>query len=126
MSHQVYLVSTAGLPLDHQAIFVETNSDKSGQVFHVTGSIQNGMKYETEARENPEETPAFVSKELLGRVAKADYSRIDIICRQITPPAKQFDGPKRIDPKMPLRRCNEWAQEAIEALKSEGIFEKSR
>jgi hypothetical protein len=44
------------------------------------------------------------------------------ICRSIPPPKKQFNGPKRLYPKEPLRRCQEWIDEAVEALISNGIL----
>jgi hypothetical protein len=123
MSYQVFLVSYLGAPRDHQAIFIETNSDKSGQIFQATGNIQNGMTYESKPGKRPEDSASFVKKELLGTVTTANYSRIDAVCKQIPPPAKQFDGPKRINPNVPLRRCQEWTQEAVQALKNEGIFQ---
>jgi hypothetical protein len=123
MSYQVFLVSYLGAPRDHHAIFVETNSDKSGQIFQATGNIQNGMTYESKPAKRPEDSASFVKKELLGTVTTANYSRIDSVCKRIPPPAKQFNGPKRINPNVPLRRCQEWTQETVQALKNEGIFQ---
>ena len=123
MSYKVFLVSSLGAPRDHEAIFIETELDESGQIFHVTGNIQTGMKYESEARKKPEESISFVKKELLGTVPIANYSRINSVCERIPPPAKQFNGPKRINPNVPLRRCGEWTREAVQALKNDGIFE---
>lgn len=36
---------------------------------------------------------------------------------------KQFNGPKRIEPSVPLRRCQEWTDESIRALKNEGALQ---
>lgn len=119
MSYQVFLVSYAGVPRDHHAIFVETNSDKTGQIFQVTGDIQNGMTYESKPGKRPEDSASFLKKELLGTVSTSNYPRINNVCSQIPPPAKQFNGPKRIDPSIPLRRCQEWTQEAVEYLTGE-------
>jgi hypothetical protein len=87
MTYQVFLVSCAGAPRDHQAIFVETNSDKSGQIFQVTGNIQTGMRYESKPAKRPEESLSFVKKELLGTVTTANYTGIDPACRRNPPPA---------------------------------------
>ena len=67
--------------------------------------------------------PAFVSNEYLGIVSTSNYSRIASVVNGIEPPKKQFNGPKRIDPNKPLRRCQEWTAEAIEALKTSGVLE---
>jgi hypothetical protein len=123
MAHQVFLVSYAGAPRDHQVIFVETNPDRSGQLFQVTGNIQTGMRYESKAAKRPEDSASFVKKELLGSVTTANFSRIDPACRSNPPPAKQFNGPKRINPHIPLRRCQEWTKETIQTLKNEGIIQ---
>lgn len=122
MSFKVYLVSSVGAPRDHHAIFVETKADRSGQIFQVTGNIQSGMKYKTESGKQPEESASFQGKTFLGTVTAADYSSIDSVCRAIPAPPKQFDGAKRLYPRQPLRRCQEWTADAIDALRSRGII----
>ena len=122
MPFQVFLVSSAGAPRDHLAIFVETGPDNSGQIFQVTGNIQTGMNYESKLAERPE-APTFIKKELLGTVTTANYPQIDGVCRENPPPAKQFDGPKRINPGVPLRRCQEWTTETIWTLKNKGLIQ---
>ena len=117
------MVSFLGGRGNHIAIFVETKDDNSGQLFHVTGTIQLGMKYESKSGKKPEESLTFVEKELLGTTTTANYSRFDAVCRGVPPPAKQYNGPQRINPKVPLRRCTEWAWEAVQALKDEGILQ---
>lgn len=121
MSYPVFLVVSLGFSLDHHAIFVETNPDQSGQIFQVTGNIQTGMKYETKPGIKPENSAEFLSKELLGHVAASTYPRVNEICTQVPVPGKQFDGAKRIDPKTPIRRCQEWTKEAADALKQAGV-----
>ncbi|KAJ5367860.1 hypothetical protein N7541_001801 [Penicillium brevicompactum] len=103
MSYNVYRVSYAGLPRDHHAIFVEMNNDQSGHLF------QSGT---------------YQSKEFIGRVAAADFARILPTCESIPPPKKQFEGARRLYPKEPLRRCQEWTQEAVNALVTAGILKK--
>ena len=125
MSYQVFLLSSLGAPRDHQAIFVETKSDQSGQVFHVTGSIQDGMTYQSRPEARPEDSVTFVGKKLLGTVATTDYGRFESVCQRIPPPAKQFHGAKRLHPHVPLRRCGEWARETVQALTDEGVLQTS-
>lgn len=124
MSFNVYRVSYAGLPRDHHAIFVEKNHDQSGHVFQVTGDIQNGMKHEDKPAKKPEDSATYQSKELIGNVTAADFARIKSTCESIPPPKKQFEGPRRLYPKEPLRRCQEWTQEAIQTLVNAGILKK--
>ncbi|KAK7212016.1 hypothetical protein V2G26_019194 [Clonostachys chloroleuca] len=120
--YQVYLVEYLGAPRNHHAIFVETDADGSGQIFHVKGDIQNGMTYESKAGRKPETSASFVSKSPIGQIDESGRSRIDGILRGIPPPKKQFNGPKRLYPREPLRRCQEWTREAIQALRSEGVL----
>ena len=126
MAHQVYLVVSAGLsPLDHHAIFVEMESDGSGQIFQVTGNIQNGMTYEQKSAKKPEDSATFHEKKHLGQVSTIDFPRLQQVCEGIAVPEKQFDGPKRLYPKKPLRRCQEWTKDAVEALISAQLIVKS-
>lgn len=94
MSHQVYLVAFLGVTRDHHAIFVEINEDKSGMLFHVIGDIQKGMTYETKASRSPDKSTSFVGMDLLGTITTSNYLRVESVCQQIPPPAKQFDGPR--------------------------------
>ncbi|KAJ3536444.1 hypothetical protein NM208_g6714 [Fusarium decemcellulare] len=121
--YPVYLVESLGAPRNHQAIFVQTRNDESGTVFHVTGNIQEGMTYESsQLATKPDLSPTFISKSQLGWVIVDDLSRIDSICRANPPPAKQFNGPKRINKNQPLRRCQEWTRETIGYLKAKGVL----
>ncbi|KAF5005576.1 hypothetical protein FDECE_7983 [Fusarium decemcellulare] len=121
--YPVYLVESLGAPRNHQAIFVQTRSNESGTVFHVTGNIQEGMTYESsQLATKPDLSPTFISKSQLGWVMVDDLPRIDSICRANPPPAKQFNGPKRISKNQPLRRCQEWTKETIGHLKVQDIL----
>lgn len=121
MSYNVYRVSYAGLPRDHHAIFVEMNNDQSGWLFQVTGDIQNGMIH----NDKPEESGTYQSKIAIGTVAPGDFARIKPTCESIPAPKKQFEGPRRLYPNEPLRRCQEWTQETIDALDKAGILKNS-
>lgn len=124
MSYQVSLVSFACAPRDHHVIFVETEEGGSGQIFHIKGRIQQGMTYETKPVRKPEESTTFITRELLGTVTMENYPRIDSVCKQFPPPAKQLDQAHRINPSVPLRQCQEWTQETLQALKNEGILQQ--
>ncbi|KAH9908219.1 hypothetical protein F4778DRAFT_468651 [Xylariomycetidae sp. FL2044] len=123
MSHYpVFLIEYLGAPRNHHAIFVQ-NKGKSGTLFHVKGDIMKGMEYETRVTsQNPELSNTFISKSPLGWVKAQDVSRVDTVCRANPPPAKQFNGLKRINKNVPLRRCQEWTKETTESLKAEGIL----
>lgn len=123
MSYYIYKVASLGTPRNHHAIFVETDASGSGVQFHVTGNIQSGMSFETEAAQRPEQSVTFVDKTLLGWVAVGNFQYIEGVCRGVPPPLKQFDGPKRLYPKEPLRRCQEWTNEAIQALAASGLLQ---
>jgi hypothetical protein len=123
MSYSVYLVSSVGAPRDHHAIFVETGINGSGSKFQVTGNIQEGMVYQQKSDEKPEDSITFITKSYIGTISEADFARIQFVVGAIPPPAKQFDGPRRIKSREPLRRCQEWTNEAIQVLKDQGILQ---
>ncbi|KAI7544177.1 hypothetical protein KC331_g6965 [Hortaea werneckii] len=114
------------MPRDHHAIFVETNTDTSGRLFHVTGTIAQGMLYEEKELKFPDLSYSHENMTLLGAVDKADLDQFRQICQSIPPPKKQFEVPKRLNPKEPLRRCQEWTEEAFDALKGQGILKASQ
>jgi hypothetical protein len=123
MSYTVYKVSYIGAPRDHHTIFVQTNADGTGHIFQVTGDIQNGMVHGHKPGRKPEDSASFVKKEYIGTVSMTNYARIESVVNGIEPPKKQFNGPRRINPQEPLRRCQEWTAEAIQALKDSGVLE---
>jgi hypothetical protein len=121
--YPVYLIEYLGAPRNHHAIFVEAEDDGSGTLFHVKGDIQTGMTYETrQTSKKPDLSNTFLSKSQLGWVSVENLSRVDSICRANPPPAKQFNGPKRINKNQPLRRCQEWTSETIGSLEAEGVL----
>ncbi|KAI7086111.1 hypothetical protein KC356_g5279 [Hortaea werneckii] len=125
-SFKVYKAECPGMPRDHHAIFVETNIDTSGRIFHVTGTIAQGMVYEEKEIKFPDVSYSQEDMTPLGVVEKADLDRFRQICQSIPPPKKQFEGPKRLDPKEPLRHCQQWTAEAIDALKGQGVLKAIR
>ncbi|KAF2236462.1 hypothetical protein EV356DRAFT_565600 [Viridothelium virens] len=112
MPYKAYLASSLSVREDHHAIFVETDDDHSGYLFHVVGSIREGMRFGHRPSRNPKESPLFVSEEYLGTVSNANFHQIESIVNAVEPPKKQFGGMKRINPREPLRACQEWAADA--------------
>lgn len=105
-SAPLYLVEPLGALRNHHALFLENQPDGAGTVFQVKGNIQQGMEYKyKENKEKPELWADFLSKSQLGWVKAEDLPRVGSICRANPPPAKQVDGPRRINRNQPLRRC---------------------
>ena len=125
-TYDVYLLSSAGMPRNHHALLVETNHPVTGagHIYQVTGNIQNGMKFEDKPSARPtEEDPTFISKFRIGFVAEETYrTTCRDVCLSIEVPKKQFDGPKRLFPYRPLRRCQEWTEDAIRTLTERGVL----
>ncbi|KAF5127158.1 hypothetical protein E5D57_008086 [Metarhizium anisopliae] len=81
------------------------------------------MEFEEKSTNNPETSANFVEISPLGWVAAGDLDRMRHICMSIPPPKKQFNSWKRLYPKEPLRRCQEWTNEAIDSLTRDGSYE---
>jgi hypothetical protein len=81
---------------------------------------------------DPEAQIDFISLERLGSVSREDFQgngkqlgngRIKEIIESVEAPKKQFDGSRRIDGgKGVLKRCQEWVEEVVEKLRSEGML----
>lgn len=115
MSYSVYTVELLGSgPRNHVRLFVKTRDDGSGQIFHVIGTILQGMTFETRSEGVPENEVLFVpgSKKYVGEIAQSAIGELDALCRSIPPPAAQMNlNGTRKDPTKALRRCGEWAGE---------------
>lgn len=124
MSYNVYTVEYLGSP-NHVGLFVETNTDKSGQIFHVTGNLLTGMTYENKPAKRPEDSASYVpgSQKFVGRIAQSDMENLDELCRSVKPPEAQLhlSGRPR-NPSERLRRCGEWVQEVKEKALDEGLI----
>ncbi|KAI1938047.1 rRNA processing protein [Ophidiomyces ophidiicola] len=123
-------VSSVGMPHDHHAIFIETNSPSigCGYVYQVTGSIQNGMVYEDKAATSPpEDDPSFVGKSLVSIVKKTSHpDKVRRVCRSVEAPKKQFDRPRKLYPEDKVRHCQEWTAEAVAALTQAGLLNQEK
>jgi hypothetical protein len=107
------------MPRDHHAIFVEKENNARGTISQVTGSILQGMMFETKKGKRPEDsdTAPFISKTLTGTVSSEKYPEIATVCASLPPPHKQYNGIKKINPSEPVRICQEWTADAVKALK---------
>jgi hypothetical protein len=125
MSYSVYLVAYMGGPMDHHAIFVETQPDdpESGCIFQVIGDIQQGMRYGHKKARNPEKSATYLLKTYLGMVFEINYGRMQAVVETVPPPPKQLSRGRRINPEEPLRRCQKWTADAIRALRDAGVLE---
>jgi hypothetical protein len=123
MSYKVFLAEYIGVPRNHHAIFVELVHDGEGEIYQVIGDILTGMQHERKDVKRPDKSASYMSMEQIGTVSHENYDRIESIVFAIEAPKKQFDGPKRLNPREPLRRCQEWTKEAIQALKDANVLE---
>lgn len=64
----------------------------------------------------------FVIKKYIGTVSATNYARIESAVNGVDPPEKQFDRATRINPQEPLRRCQKWTAEAIQALRESNVL----
>lgn len=121
---KVYKVSSVGNgPIDHVAIFIETSpTTGEGQVYHVIGSIQQGMQYETKPSPKPEDSLTFLNKQHIGYIKSDKLDRVHVILSSLAAPPKQFEGPKCLVDRHEIRRCTEWTEDAIQLLQSEKIL----
>ncbi|KFY31675.1 hypothetical protein V493_00904 [Pseudogymnoascus sp. VKM F-4281 (FW-2241)] len=126
MSYGVYTVELLGSgPRNHVRLFVETQGDGGGQIFHVIGTILQGMTFETRSETKPESDVLFVSgsQKYVGRIAQSAMGELDALCRLIPPPAAQMNlNGTRKDPAKPLRRCMEWVEDVKEEALRRGLI----
>ena len=82
------------------------------------------MIHEHKPTKQPEFSNNFGGlKQFIGTVTRDNYIHIRSIVNSVPPPKKQFNGPKKINPSEPLRRCQEWTSDAIQALTDRGILQ---
>jgi hypothetical protein len=110
---------------NHIAIFVEKDQlDGSGVMYHVTGTILMGMKYETRESHSFRNSHTTIpdSEVLVGNVLEADLRRFEAICESVPPPGAQVDLRSRpLNPSVPIRRCTEWVNVVVERVKADGL-----
>lgn len=80
------------------------------------------MTYEERPSRDPQTSASFVSKTSIGYIDSGALDSLRSVCMGNPPPKKQFNGPKRLYPKEPLRRCQEWTNETIDMLVANGVL----
>ncbi|KAI6801194.1 hypothetical protein KC332_g12646 [Hortaea werneckii] len=74
MSHEIYQADYVGAPLNHQDVFVKMDDEtKSGRLFHVKGSLQQGMAFEEKAAPWLEDSLCYQAMTRLGVVDISDF-----------------------------------------------------
>lgn len=99
--YPISLESYVGYNRDHHAIFVRIkDSNKNcGYLFHVMGTIQRGMSLEIRQNcHDPKESPSHIASQTVGWVPHAKLDQVKEVCETIPPPAKQWDGTRRLAP----------------------------
>ncbi|KAH7095648.1 hypothetical protein FB567DRAFT_35326 [Paraphoma chrysanthemicola] len=115
----------------HTVLCVETDAEERGQVFHVTGDLVSGMRYE---RRDVDPSQTYHAMTYLGRIRSEDYpERLEQVLQTVPPPLRQRAfNPKTMtteqikpdgsfysanEPKPSYIKCTEWIeQRAIPAL----------
>ncbi|KAK4206763.1 hypothetical protein QBC37DRAFT_380775 [Rhypophila decipiens] len=125
--YPVWLVSYFSLQdLSHHVIFIQTDNDpdiEGGHRFHVMGSLQQGMDTKLDCSiYYPLNTKSVEWMQHKGWLRHGDLERAREICSRVPPPAKQFRGARRLV-KGPLRHCQHWVAEALDAMRAEGVLE---
>lgn len=127
--YPVYLsVHIGSGKFDHHLIFIHTNynddeNPKGGYKLHVVGTLQKGMAMELKKMGHPFETPTCRLIQHKGWMRHRKLEKAREICSGVPPPAKQFDGPRRLAGRGPLRHCQHWVAEAFDAMRAEGVLE---
>lgn len=134
MSYNVYKVESLGNgDRNHQAIYIETDpsappESTRGHLYHVTGTILNGMEYDPRPTVDPEFLPEHIpgSKKQTATIAREDLVRFENECCLAVPaPRAQVTlSGKRLYPGMPLYRCGDWLQDVERVAFEKGIFKR--
>jgi len=105
----------------HNAIFLETEEDGSGEIYHVTGSVAEGYTYEMIPSKNPARSNRFSGMPFLGHLKRNKKQKFVDICEQIPAP-----GPREIHsitgPVREYRGCRIWVDEVVAALRRERVL----
>lgn len=109
---------------NHHALYVETDAPKeTGYLYHVQGSLLGGMKFNTKPCPSPRHSPSFESMTAIGSLKQHELAQFEEACLSIPPPKPQLTlGGRQIHPHEPLRTCQEWVAEAVEAVRTGGII----
>lgn len=109
---------------NHHSIYIETDkSNMEGILYHVVGNLRTGMKIQIMPSKNPERFPSVESQLVIGCVGSKNILRFEELADSIPAPKPQlYLGGQRIYPSEPLRTCQEWVDEVLQASKLAGII----
>ncbi|KAK0103861.1 hypothetical protein ONS96_004970 [Cadophora gregata f. sp. sojae] len=67
----------------------------------------------------------FISMAQIGSIGVEAFEngRVQEVVETVPEPKRQFDGPKRLFPQEPVRRCQEWMVDVVHTLGKEGVLE---
>ena len=122
-SYIIYLVCFSNMKTGHHTIYIDIEKDARGHKFHVVGSLQQGMAFETMETRHPFFDPVWEWMKPVGRVSQEKFAKFEEAYRAVPALAKQYDLVKLLVPKDQIRHCQHWAAEAIEALQHDRILE---
>ncbi|KAH8907471.1 hypothetical protein BR93DRAFT_967375 [Coniochaeta sp. PMI_546] len=121
--YPVYLTTYWSPRDDHHAIYVDTNTESGGYLFHVEGSLQTGMAFVAKKACHPFISATGEPVRHIGWVSHHKFVDIGRVCETVPPPCKQYELSKRLVPRHAIRHCQHWAGEAIDALRKQAILE---
>jgi hypothetical protein len=133
----------------HHAIFVQTNKDGSGTLYHVIGDITStrGMTYQSKKTRDPATSESFRSRKIIGYTCSDTHPGqwTSVLSSLPTPPQQKASNPSnggRVEPfkekvsdytyvfykpgeeREPLWKCTEWVEwYAIPALEEHGLVQ---
>ncbi|CAG7922317.1 unnamed protein product [Penicillium olsonii] len=127
MPLKVYTTESIGAPRNHIAIYIETAPDEdAGWLYHVTGTILNGMDYTPRETPNPAHLPEYVpsSMKQLATIEEDNLDKfVKEVCLAVPPPRAQVTlRGARLYPGTPLYRCGDWLKDVQEMAFQKGIF----
>lgn len=127
--YRVYLAGYLGNhDSQHHAIYVDTDivqGKRWGWLFHVTGNLLSGMTFEEKYAIYPLLSASGESIQQLGWISYNKFPEgIREVCEGIPPPKSQYTlASKRLFPNEPIRHCQHWVREAMDALFVAGVVE---
>lgn len=81
------------------------------------------MTYECIDQDKPHLSPTYLGQEFIGVVLFGSIVRVIETCERIPTPKRQLDDlGRKVYPEEPFRRCAEWVEDAVQALKDNGIL----
>lgn len=82
------------------------------------------MTHEFKPAVDPLRSTTGLSKQQIGWVTKQNHHRMEAVYRMVRPPTAQLAlNGTRLNPSQPIRHCQHWVAEVVDALKAEKILD---